>query len=36
MSDFDASPYDQDTQDSEGFPPGAEALHLSLLAKMLS
>jgi NAD(P)H-dependent FMN reductase len=25
MEDFDASSYDQDTQDTDGFPPGAEA-----------
>jgi len=30
MSDFDAPSYDADVQDSEGFPPGAQALRGSL------
>jgi NAD(P)H-dependent FMN reductase len=32
MSDFAVPSYDQDTQDGEGFPPGAEAFHRRLLA----
>ncbi|MDQ3930935.1 MAG: NAD(P)H-dependent oxidoreductase, partial [Chloroflexota bacterium] len=30
MSDFDAPSYDQDTQDGDGFPPGAEEFHRRL------
>jgi NAD(P)H-dependent FMN reductase len=30
MSDFDSPSYDQDTQDGEGFPPGAEEFHRRL------
>jgi chromate reductase, NAD(P)H dehydrogenase (quinone) len=32
MADFDVPSYDQDTQDVEGFPPGAEAFHHRLEA----
>src|SRR5689334_13478789 len=32
MEDFDASSYDQDTQDSDGFPPGAEEFRRRLEA----
>jgi NAD(P)H-dependent FMN reductase len=32
MQEFDASSYDQDTQDSEGFPPGAEEFRRRLEA----
>ena len=32
MSDFDVPSYDQDTQDEEGFPPGAEEFRRRLLA----
>ncbi|MDQ3928245.1 MAG: NAD(P)H-dependent oxidoreductase [Chloroflexota bacterium] len=32
MSDFDVPSYDQDAQDSEGFPHGAEEFHRRLLA----
>lgn len=32
MADFDTPSYDQDIQDEEGFPPGADALHRRLNA----
>ena len=32
MIDFDVPSYDQDAQDTEGFPPGAEEFHRRLLA----